>query len=111
MICAMLIKWLCFPAGYCMTPERLPKIILQAENPEVFMIIQLGISLITPIFICIAVCWWLTEQFGLDSWIYIPGILFGLGAGAVTAWKFYRSVMNRQQKKKDHHPVSFNLHL
>ena len=78
------------------------------------MILQLGISLITPVFLCIAFCWWLTERFGIGSWVYIPGILFGLGAGVMTAWKFYQTVMNRIQKKKkqeEKKPVSFNRHL
>ena len=79
------------------------------------MVLQLGISLIMPVLICIAFCYWLTESFGFDSFIYIPGILFGLISGGMTAYKFYLAVMKRNgkgSKKKDKKdPVSFNEHI
>lgn len=77
------------------------------------MIIQLGITLVTPILLCIAFCWWLCDAFGVGTWVYIPGILFGLGASAMSAYKFYQSAMHMQKrrKKEKKDPVSFNDHV
>ncbi|MCQ2555389.1 MAG: AtpZ/AtpI family protein, partial [Clostridia bacterium] len=47
-------------------------------------------SFIMPMLICMLICYLLSSKFGLDSWIYVVGILFGLGASCMTAYKFYR---------------------
>jgi len=83
------------------------------------MIIQLGITLIMPILLCIAFCWWLCDAFGVGVWVYIPGILFGLGSSVMSGYKFYRSVMKMQKKKDKKHgtdspkrnTVAFNDHV
>lgn len=81
---------------------------------SITMFSQLSISLIMPILICIALCWWLTSRFDWPVWIYIPGFFFGMGSSAMVAYKFYLTVMKEQKteekksgKKKR---VSFNRH-
>ena len=53
---------------------------------------QFGLSFITPLLLCLALSWWLTEKFNLGSWVYIPGFFFGLGGSAMVAYKLYLSV-------------------
>ena len=62
------------------------------------MLSQLGLSLITPVLICLAVCWLIVSKTGAGGWVYIPGFFFGLGGSGTVAYKFYLSI-NRQQKK------------
>jgi len=52
------------------------------------LLTQLAISLLTPIIMCIFRCTWLKNKFGLGNWIIIFGILFGLGSGLLSVWKF-----------------------
>ena len=67
------------------------------------MLTQLSLSLVTPLLLCLGLCWWSSN-----------GFFFGLGGSAMTAWKFYRSVVMRQErteKEKRKSKVSFNRHL
>ena len=80
------------------------------------MIIQLAITLMMPLLLCIGFCWWLCSRFGVGLWVYLPGILFGLGSSAMSAYKFYCSVMKHQKrmdKKKgtEKKPAAFNDHI
>lgn len=83
------------------------------------MIIQLGITLIMPLLLCIAFCWWLCDAFGAGVWVYLPGIVLGLGAGMMSAYKFYRAVMRRQGRQKEDsdkassakRPTAYNDHI
>ena len=79
---------------------------------NVTMLSQLGLSLITPILICLAVCWLIVSKTGVGGWVYIPGFFFGLGGSAMVAYKLYLSVCSHQKKerkeKKQH--ISFNRH-
>ena len=42
------------------------------------MLTQFGLSFVTPIFLCLALCWWLNIHVGIGAWVYIPGFFFGL---------------------------------
>ena len=42
---------------------------------NVTMLSQLGLSLITPVLICLAVCWLIVSKTGAGGWVYIPGFL------------------------------------
>ena len=69
---------------------------------NVTMLSQLGLSLITPLLLCLAV-----------SWIFIPGFFFGMGGSVTVAYKFYLSINKQQMKenKKKKNKISFNRHL
>ena len=62
------------------------------------MLTQFGLSLVTPLFLCLALCWWLCDRFSVGTWIYLLGFFFGIGGGAVTAWKFGQSVLRHQKR-------------
>lgn len=74
---------------------------------NVTMLSQLGLSFITPLLLCLALCWFIISKTGVGGWIYIPGFFFGMGGSATVAYKFYLSV-NKQEKKK-HKKIKYIL--
>ena len=79
---------------------------------NVMMLSQLGLSFITPVLLCLALCWWLTSRFGIGGWVYIPGFFFGLGGSGMVGYKFYLNI-EKKQKKEDSQKkqkVVFNKH-
>ena len=74
------------------------------------MLTQFGISLITPLLLCLALCWWLNSRFGWPAWIYIPGFFFGMGGSVMVAYKLYLTVMKKEKKNDKKKKVSFNRH-
>lgn len=77
------------------------------------MLTQLGLSFITPLLLCLALCWWLTVHVGIGGWVFLPGFFFGLGGSGTVAYKVYLSVTKREeeQKEKKKKRISFNGHL
>ncbi|MDO4521716.1 MAG: AtpZ/AtpI family protein [Eubacteriales bacterium] len=80
-------------------------------SKQLTMLTQFGLSFITPLLVCIGVCWWLTDSFGFGEWIYIPGFFFGLGSSFMVAYKLYLTVTKREKKENRKKKVSFNRHL
>ena len=80
---------------------------------NVTMLSQLGLSLITPLLLCLAVCWLIVSNTGVGGWIFIPGFFFGMGGSVTVAYKFYLSINKQQMKenKKKKNKISFNRHL
>ena len=74
------------------------------------LLTQLGLSLIMPVLLCLFLCWFLVGKLGLPVWIFVPGILFGLGGSAMTGWKFYQIIM-KDQKKDSRKGINHNQHL
>lgn len=72
---------------------------------------QFGLSLITPLLLCLGLCVWLSQRMGIGGWIYIPGFFFGMGGSAMVAYKLYLGVTKRQKKEKTKKKVSFNRHI
>ena len=77
---------------------------------QITLLTQFGLSLITPLLMCLAGSWFLTSKTGLGAWIYIPGFFFGLGGSAMVAYKLYLGMM-KEEKKKKKDIISFNRHL
>ena len=79
---------------------------------NVTMLSQLGLSLITPVLICLAVCWLIVSKTGAGGWVYIPGFFFGLGGSGTVAYKFiFLLTDSREREQKEENKVSFNRHL
>lgn len=74
---------------------------------------QFGLSFITPLLLCLGLCWWLYSRVGAGGWVFIPGFFFGMGGSAMVAYKLYLSVTKGQKKEKDEKKkkVSFNRHI
>lgn len=80
---------------------------------NVSLLTQFGLSLVTPLLLCLFLCWWLCGYFGWGGWIYIPGFFFGLGGSGTVAYKLYLSETRRdaKEKKENKKKVSFNRHM
>ncbi len=72
------------------------------------LLVQFGLSLITPLLLCLFLCMLLNNRLGVGLWVYIPGFFFGLGGSATFAYKLYLSLLKKQEK--EHRPVAFNQH-
>ena len=77
---------------------------------SLIMFTQFGFSFITPLILCLLICWWMTADLGVGEWIFIPGFFFGLGGSFMVAYKLYLSVTGRQKKEEKKNKVSFNRH-
>ena len=76
------------------------------------MVGQLGLSLVTPLLICIFACYMLTTKLGVGGWVYILGFFFGLGGSMTTAYKVYLDITKKNEsKKRPENEVSFNKHM
>ena len=73
---------------------------------------QFGLSFVTPLLLCLGICWWLTDRFALGGWVYLLGFFFGLGGSFTVASKLYLNVTapDRKEKEKEKKKVSFNRH-
>lgn len=79
---------------------------------NVLMLTQFGLSFITPLLMCLALCWWLNTHVGIGVWVYIPGFFFGMGGSGMVAYKLYLSVVGRLKKEdKNKRKKSFNRHI
>lgn len=71
------------------------------------LISQLGLSLMMPLLLMLFLCNFFVEKYSLPSWIYLPGLLFGLGGSGMTAYKFYLAFGKEGEKRKrDKHSSS-----
>ncbi len=70
---------------------------------------QFGLSLITPLLLCLGICVWLTQGAGIGGWVFLPGFFFGMGGSAMVAYKLYLGVVGKQKKEKKK-KVCFNRH-
>ena len=34
---------------------------------------QFSLSFITPLLLCLLICWWMSTSLGIGEWIFIPG--------------------------------------
>lgn len=79
---------------------------------QMTLLAQLGLSLATPILMCLAACYLLCTRLNVGLWVYIPGMIMGLGASFMTAYKVYLSVTGKQKKReRGENEVSFNKHI
>lgn len=84
---------------------------LSAALKQIYLIAQLGISIISPLLLCIFICWLLTAKLDIGGWVFLPGILFGLGGSFMSGYKFYLSETKKSEKNKDKDKVQFNKHM
>lgn len=63
------------------------------------MVTQLGISVMTPIFLCIFIGYQIDTRLG-TSWM-IPLMLLGVAAGGKTAWQLTRRVLEQERREEE----------
>lgn len=78
---------------------------------QLTLLTQFGLSLITPLLVCLGACVWLIGHTGLGGWIFIPGFILGLGSSGMVAYKLYLSVTKSQEKGERKKKTSFNRHI
>ena len=74
------------------------------------MLTQFGLSLITPLILCIGISWYPDTHTGIGGWIYIAGFFFGLGGSGMFAYKTFKKVTGKTKKKDNSKGISFNRH-
>lgn len=62
---------------------------------------QLGLSIITPILLCILGAVWLQNRFHLGGWVLIVGILLGVGGGCSAFYQFYQFIQREERREKE----------
>ena len=79
---------------------------------QLTLLAQLGLSLAMPILMCLGACYLLCTRLGVGLWVYLPGMILGLGASFMTAYKVYLSVTGKEKKqKRGEHEKNYNRHL
>lgn len=66
---------------------------------ELTLITQFGLSLISPIFLCIFVSLKIQKYFNFGAWIVIVGIALGVGSMALNFYKFYKKHIHKKNNK------------
>lgn len=61
---------------------------------------QLGLSIATPIVLCILLATWLQNRFALGHWVTLLGIILGVGGGVVSLFNFIYYVQRQVGGKK-----------
>lgn len=63
------------------------------------LVSQLGLTVITPVFLCILAGYHIDARFGWHT--LIPLMLLGVAAGAKGAWDLVRGVLRQEQKEQE----------
>ena len=73
---------------------------------------QLGLSLAMPILMCLGACYLLCTRLNAPLWIYLPGMILGIGASFMTAYKVYLAVTRKEKRDlRDPDERSYNRHM
>lgn len=73
---------------------------------------QLGLSLAMPLLMSLAGCYLAVSKLHAPLWVYLPGMILGLGASFMTAYKMYQSVTKKGKKpRRRKEERSFNKHF
>lgn len=75
---------------------------------NVSLIGQLGLSLATPVLLCLLCAYLMISRLGFGLWVYLPALILGLGASFMTAYKVYLSATRDRDGKRDR--AAFNKH-
>jgi hypothetical protein len=73
-------------------------------------ITQLGLSIASPLVVCVVGSVWLSNHFGIGKWLIVVGVIAGIG-GAVSALVSSMKSISRSAKTDDEDkPIYFNEH-
>jgi hypothetical protein len=79
---------------------------------QLAMLGQLGLSLAMPMLMCLGVCYMLCTRMHAPLWIYLPGMILGIGASFMTAYKVYLAVTGKEKRRpRDPDERSYNRHM
>lgn len=82
---------------------------MKNQNPfaKIILITQFGLSLITPVLLCVLVTVRIQKQYQTGYWVIVVGILLGLASMINTFYRFYKKYTDDE---KDAKPPGFNRH-
>ena len=63
------------------------------------LISQLGINVMTPVFLCLLAGIWLDDRFG--TWFTIPFLILGILAGGLSAYKMAKATIDKEKRELD----------
>ncbi len=72
-----------------------------SEFRNIILITQVGISVMVPVFLCVALGVWLDNRF--DSWFTVPLLALGIAAGARNAYVLVMNVVRNEEKQRRKH--------
>ena len=64
-------------------------------------ITQFGLSMVSPIILCLILALWLKNTFNMGTWVVIVAILFGAGSSCVTMLNFIK-IVKKEMGGKEH---------
>ncbi|MCD8047990.1 MAG: AtpZ/AtpI family protein [Clostridia bacterium] len=62
---------------------------------------QFGLSLVSPLILCIYAAYWLNMKYGWGNFVVIIGLFVGLAASGMNMVKYYKAVKNESGGKVD----------
>lgn len=65
------------------------------------MISQFGLSVATPIVLCILAAGWLKQRFALGDWVMLAGVLTGVGSGLCSILNFIKRIQKKIDEEKE----------
>ena len=77
---------------------------------NVTMLSQLGLSFITPLLLCLALCWFIISKTGVGVWVYIPGFFFGMGRQPWHTSFICRSINSKRKNIKKTKYILTDIH-
>ena len=77
---------------------------------NISMLGQLGLNIIIPIILCVLACWFLTDKLDVGEWVFIPGLILGIGGAFMSGYKFYISETKKVSKEEGKKKFSSNRH-
>lgn len=66
-----------------------------------FAFTQLGLTLVAPLVLCIALAWWLQDRFSLGDWVMPVGVLVGFSAMLLTLIRYLRALIRESKKRQE----------
>ncbi len=63
------------------------------------LILQIGLTVLTAVFLCVAAGVWLNERFD-TIWFMPPFLVLGIGGGVSGAWKLVKGYTKREKNRE-----------
>lgn len=63
-------------------------------------ITQFSLSLVSPLVLCLLVCYWLVNKYSFPQWIMLIGIFLGVGAMVLNFIKMLKWLHKESENKK-----------
>lgn len=63
------------------------------------LVSQLGINVMTPVFLCLIASGWLDERFGTN--LMLPGLLLGICSGSYSTYMFLKHRIEKEREEEE----------